>query len=194
MASAFSHALGAVAICAVFAPRRMPKSFWFLAIFLSILPDFDVIGFKFGIAYAHPLGHRGFTHSISFALALGLCLAIWQRHYGSLGPRLYIWFLFAVVTVSHGLLDGLTSGGKGMAFFWPFDNERYFLPWRVIRVSPIGIREFFSEWGLRVIKSEAVWVGIPTLSIITIGVTIRRFLPAKRWYYVTLALSAKYIF
>jgi inner membrane protein len=37
----------------------------------SILPDADVIGFRLGIPYGHLLGHRGFSHSIAFALLLG---------------------------------------------------------------------------------------------------------------------------
>ena len=31
-------------------------------------------------------------------------------------------------------------GGLGVAFFSPFSNARYFLPWRPIRVAP-GIEE-----------------------------------------------------
>ena len=38
---------------------------------LSLLPDADVIGFRFGIRYADAWGHRGATHSLLFALAMG---------------------------------------------------------------------------------------------------------------------------
>jgi inner membrane protein len=63
---------------------------------------------------------------------------------------------------SHPLLDMATSGGLGCALFWPFDEQRYFLPWRPLTVSPIG-GGFFSEWGLRVLLQEIVWVWIPAL-------------------------------
>ena len=43
-------------------------------------------------------------------------------------------FLF-LCTMSHALLDALTDGGLGVAFFSPFSNERYFFPWTPIRVS-----------------------------------------------------------
>ena len=33
-----------------------------------------------------------------------------------------------------------------------------------IAVSPIGAEAFFSEWGLRVLASEAVWIGVPALA------------------------------
>ena len=44
---------------------------------------------------------------------------------------------------SHGVLDALTDGGPGVAFLAPFDDTRYFFPWRPIRVSPLW-RGFFS--------------------------------------------------
>jgi hypothetical protein len=33
-----------------------------------------------------------------------------------------------LATAGHGLLDAMTNGGLGLAFFSPFDNHRYFLP------------------------------------------------------------------
>ena len=71
-------------------------------------------------------------------------------------------FLF-MSTISHSILDAMTTGGSGVAFFAPFDNTRYFLPWRMIKVSPIGLQKFLSEWGLAVLKSEFIWIGIPLL-------------------------------
>jgi inner membrane protein len=59
------------------------------------------------------------------------------------------------------MLDALTNGGLGVAFFSPLENERYFFPWRPVVVSPIGVASFFSETGLRVIWSELRWVWLP---------------------------------
>ena len=69
---------------------------------------------------------------------------------------------FAAVTASHGILDALTDGGLGIAFFSPFDTHRYFFPWRPIQVSPIG-PGFFSARGVRVLASELRWIWIPRL-------------------------------
>jgi inner membrane protein len=60
----------------------------------------------------------------------------------------------------------MTTGGLGVAFFSPFENSRYFLPYRPIKVSPMGFQKFFSEWGLEVIKSEIIWIGIPLLVLL----------------------------
>lgn len=76
-------------------------------------------------------------------------------------------------TISHALLDAMTIGGLGVGFFIPFENTRYFFEWRPIQVSPIGIERFFSEWELRVVISELIWIGLPCM-VILIGNKIRR--------------------
>jgi hypothetical protein len=55
--------------------------------------------------------------------------------------------------------------GPALAFLAPFDDTRYFFPWRPIVVSPIG-RDILSHWGLRTIVSELVWVWTPTLALV----------------------------
>ena len=130
---------------------------------LSILPDGDVIAFAAGIPYASPWGHRGFSHSLLFALLSSLLAAL------ALRPRPRVFAFLFLCAVSHPILDAMTSGGGlGIAFFAPFDNERYFLPWRPIRVSPIGPR-FFSGRGFAVLKSEALWVWLPCAALGLLG-------------------------
>ncbi len=72
---------------------------------------------------------------------------------------------FFSVALSHPSLDALTNGGRGVALFWPFTNERFFFPWRPIEVSPIGIFKFFGPTGQEVVQSELLWIGLPTLLI-----------------------------
>jgi len=78
---------------------------------------------------------------------------------------------FFLVTASHGMLDAMTDGGLGVAFFAPFDNSRYFFPWRPVQVSPIGIAPFFSRYGLDVLVSEVVWIWMP-VGVVLIMVNI----------------------
>jgi len=148
--------------------RRMPPRFWVWTIGCSMLPDIDVISFAFGIRYEDLFGHRGFTHSFFFAALAGIVAATHTRKAAppdSLGVGGWslgvLWAWFAAVTASHGLLDALTNGGRGIAFFSPFSNHRYFFPWRPIQVSPIGVG-FFSPRGLRVLASESVWIWCPS--------------------------------
>jgi hypothetical protein len=71
--------------------------------------------------------------------------------------------LLFVITASHGLLDAMTDGGLGVAFFSPFDRTRYFLGWRPIHVSPIAAHRFFSSRGLTILWSEIRSVWAPAL-------------------------------
>ena len=57
----------------------------------------------------------------------------------------------------------MTNGGAGIAFFSPFSNARYFLPWTPLEVSPIG-RDFFSGDGVDTLLSEAQWLWLPCLA------------------------------
>jgi inner membrane protein len=83
-------------------------------------------------------------------------------------------FLF-LACVSHGILDAMTNGGLGVAFFSPFSNARYFFPFQPIEVSPIGVGRFFSESGLLVLRSEAKWLWLPSMVVFIIAFLFRRF-------------------
>ena len=156
MASAFTHAFVAVSAGLVATREKKEWRYWAAAIILSILPDADVLGFGLGIQYEDLLGHRGFSHSIVFALLISAAVL------PTFEPRTWkLWLFFSIVTASHGVLDAMTDGGLGIAFFSPFSNHRYFFPWTPIHVSPIGVREFFSADGLEVMGSEILYVWIP---------------------------------
>jgi inner membrane protein len=161
MASIFGHSAVAYTLTKLMDNKNLK---WLLlaAIISTILPDFDVISFKLGIPYVHPLGHRGFTHSILFALLWALLImSILGRQNKTL------WFLVIFLsTVSHGILDAMTTGGRGVGFFIPFNNDRFFFPFQVIRVSPLGFKKFFSEWRMQVIFSEIKYVLLPCLLIL----------------------------
>ncbi len=161
MASIFGHGIVAYTLTKVI-QNNATTLLLILAILSSILPDIDVLAFNFGIPYSHPFGHRGFTHSIFFAVIWSLLLAV---VFGKKRKVLFFIVLF-FATISHGILDAITTGGKGVGFFIPFDNERYFFPYRIIKVSPIGIDKFFSNWGMQVILSELKYLIIPCLIIL----------------------------
>jgi inner membrane protein len=63
VASAFSHAVAALSIGTCFYRPGTPKRVWVAGALCSVIPDLDVIGFRFGIRYGDFWGHRGFTHS-----------------------------------------------------------------------------------------------------------------------------------
>ena len=175
MPSVISHAVVAVATRAAFAPRDVPNHFWSLSLVCSTIADADVIAFSFGIPYQHLFGHRGFFHSSFFGLLMSIflvCLFFRDVEIFSRQWSFYFIFFFLLST-SHGILDALTNGGLGIALLAPFDNTRYFFSWRPIMVSPISAGAFFTGWGLMVIKSELLWVWLPSFLMVAISMISR---------------------
>ena len=167
MASVFGHGIVGFTLAKLIDVQKA-KLLVFLAIGSAILPDLDVISFNFGIHYLHPLGHRGFSHSVIFALLWAIILMF------VFGKRNKITWFFVIFlsTISHGVLDAMTSGGRGVGFLIPFNNDRFFFPFRGIKVSPIGVREFFSEWGLQVLFSELKYIFVPCFLIFGVRLII----------------------
>lgn len=162
----FTHGLVALVAGGSCAPRRLPFRFWVLSVFCSAAPDLDVLSFRFGVQYGDFWGHRGFTHSLAFALGLAIVVVTLAFRREAPFPRrrwLALVAFFFLLTASHGVFDAFTDGGLGVAFFSPFDRGRYFMPWTPISVSPIGAKAFFSARGASVMVSEAIWVWGPVL-------------------------------
>lgn len=165
MPTILTHAVVACGISSVLTRfRRMPPLFWLLAAGLSILPDADVVAWPLGIPWGTLWAHRGITHSFPTAALVsyvGARLAFRPLRL----PFFWLWGCYFLVMASHGFLDAFTNGGPGVAFLAPFDDTRYFFPWRPIVVSPIG-RDIVSHWGLRTIVSELLWVWAPTIALV----------------------------
>lgn len=174
MPSLPSHAVVALGIGTCFYESQVPKSVWVIGAVCSVIPDLDVIGFRFGIRYGDFWGHRGFAHSLVFASLLALVIVVLGFRYGVTGMHAHaLWLYFFLAAASHGLLDAMTDGGLGVALFAPFDNRRYFFPWTPIRVSPIGIGRFFGARGLAVLQSEFLWIWVPTI-VLAVSVILLR--------------------
>jgi len=83
------------------------------------IPDLDVLASNFTDTVTALEIHRGFTHSIVFAIVFGLffgwLLSLWDKR-ASLKQWSWFWFL---CFVTHPLLDAHTTWGTQL--FWPFD-------------------------------------------------------------------------
>jgi len=169
LASAIAHPFAALALAPYFRRFGIGVGLAFIGALCTIVPDIDVLGFREGVPYASLFGHRGFTHSIFFSVMLATLLTIVLRPaFPRTRPMACFVFLFAC-TVSHGLLDALTDGGLGVAFFSPFSNQRYFFPWHPIAVSPLSVTQFISGRASRVLASELHWVMLPSLGLCLLG-------------------------
>lgn len=157
MPTVFSHAaVGFVAAKVVAEATAENSRIVAGAMALAALPDTDAL-FISVIPYNSPLGHRGLTHSLAFAAVVGLLVAALFSKAGWAKNRSFwpLTIFFALVTASHGFFDAMTDGGLGIAFFAPFNNGRYFLPWRPIPVAPLSLEGLMAARGLSVLGWEA---------------------------------------
>ena len=173
--TAFTHAIVGAGVAICFPREVAAKRLMIAAAVLAVLPDVDVISFSLGIPYDHPLGHRGLSHSLPFAAAASFLTATllfpavrvgWRRWWLACGT------LFTAAA-SHGLLDACTNAGLGIGFLIPFDNGRYFLPWRPLATSPVDVGAFFEGPALSILANEVVWVWTPLTFVIVLICTWR---------------------
>lgn len=73
MASVFGRSILGFTVAKI-AHKSNLKSLLLLAIISSVLHDLDVFSFQLGIPYESLIGHRGFTHSILFAIIWAVVL------------------------------------------------------------------------------------------------------------------------
>jgi inner membrane protein len=172
LATPLSHLAVPLALSAALGSDIVPPGLMALALACAVLPDIDALGLWLGIPYETPLGHRGLTHSLPFAVVLAGTGSLLAPQVGALPSTAF--GVLLVSTASHGLLDALTNGGLGVALFSPFSLRRSFLPWRVIEVSPLRPAELFSWRGLHVLRSEIRWVWGPCGALALAGVLVRR--------------------
>lgn len=178
MPTIFSHVAVPVCLALALGSRRVPPPMLLAGMLAAVVPDFDGVAFKLGLAYGGIWGHRGFTHTLGFALFTA-CLG-W-----ALAPRWKVprWAGFAWVGLcawSHPLLDMLTNGGVAIPLFWPFSGERFFSPWRPIEVSPVALSRFLTQRGADVLLNELRTVWWPLLTLGLAGFALRHCLPPRR--------------
>ena len=177
MASLFGHVAASTAIGYAFFPKQVRPLTLVVAGFCAFAPDLDVLAFRYGIPYESQWGHRGWTHSLVFALTVGSLIGLIFSGLTASGgqtdlKRTTLWFVLSMI--SHPLLDMMTNGGRGCALWWPFSMERIFLPWRPIQVSPMSVSSFFTPWGLEVLASEVIWIGLPCVVLVWVVRGLRR--------------------
>lgn len=169
MPSIISHTAVPLALGLGLGEKRIPRPLLVAGVLASMVPDTDVILFRFGATYDTPWAHRGFTHSIGFALLLSFLAALLLRR---TVPPLLTFAFVSFAAASHGLLDMLTNGGHGVAVLWPITNQRYFFDWRPIQVSPLAASRFFSR-AARIARTEFLWIWVPA-AVVALGLRATR--------------------
>ena len=120
MALPIAHGLLGASVVAALRPssERRSVKLLLLGAFLAISPDFDYALNWLRIDWGG--WHHGFTHSIPFALVVGLVMIALFRDW-----RVRSYLVFTGAYVSHTLLDLMFTESRGVALWWPFTNYRY---------------------------------------------------------------------
>ncbi|HSP31595.1 MAG TPA: metal-dependent hydrolase [Halomonas sp.] len=119
MDSVTQAALGA-AIGGAVLGRRLGRKAILIGAVLGTLPDLDVV-LDYGDAVANVTEHRGFSHSLFILSGLATLLALLSARFAPAKDITLLrwWGFFALILVTHPLLDALTTYGTQL--FWPLD-------------------------------------------------------------------------
>lgn len=137
--------------------RRIPWGAIASCITLAWLPDADLLWVFAGVRDHGLIGHRGFTHTPLFAVAVGLLAGLCVRwRGGNRKEAVRLGCLAGFLVGTHGILDALAQDGRGMLFLWPFSLRRFHFPWRPIPDAPVGWA-LFTRLGLSHLAIEFVY-------------------------------------
>jgi membrane-bound metal-dependent hydrolase YbcI (DUF457 family) len=140
-----AHGLLGASVVAAVVPRAGAARYRVLLAAGAVLanaPDFD---FSLSLLLHSRGWHRGFTHSLAFALAVLLCLLIATGR-----ARAREAAAFGLAYASHALLDfATTKNSGGLELLWPFSTDRLGLRWWGLselpsRLPPADILKYLS--------------------------------------------------
>ena len=178
MASAITHFVVGASLalpCMELAALRAVMPRWAIPVTAGLFaaaPDLDTWAMlAFDIPRGSFLSHRGFFHSPSVLAFLALAVASLVARGRAILPLAAMW---AGAAITHPLLDMLTDGGSGVMVLFPFSTERFFFPWRPIRVSPLSVARFFDRAG-QILRSELPFCAAAML----LGVAVRSIMPHR---------------
>lgn len=146
MSSVVGHGLAGLAVYqAVKRPCRLPGGVRgvLLVLGLSLLPDLDVVALAL---WPSVFSHRGFTHSLAFALLAGGLAALaaaWRRRQ----DLFRAWMGLSLVSAIHPLLDYLMGCGPGVPWLWPLSKAGFLSPMQVVPTAYYS-RTLGGLWGL----------------------------------------------
>ena len=123
MPSPIAHAVSGYAIAKGFNPLKVSRMWRFAlyAVFVAIAADFDFIP----QLVAGINTHRGFTHSLSFAILFSLVLSRLVTRQTNFKRYLPTFILTLAIYSSHLILDFFTQGGSGIPLLWPISDSLF---------------------------------------------------------------------
>lgn len=125
---------------------------------LALLPDADFL-LPALVPISPSFDHRGITHSLTFAVLIGLITA-WVLLVTQSDRPLAWGILVAAVVATHGLLDLLGQSQLGVELLWPFSTVRL-TPWQLLpdpSLAPPLARNFLGPLTAELVLFLPAWL------------------------------------
>lgn len=120
-----SHSLVGASLVAAVLPRAGRARYWLALAAGAVLANAADLDFILVFLFRSRAWHRGFTHSLAFALVVCACLLL---AFGARRAREAT--AYGLAYASHSLLDfATTKAGGGLELLWPFSADRLGLRW-----------------------------------------------------------------
>src|ERR1044072_167547 len=120
-----AHSLVGASLVAAGLPREGRARYWIALAGGALLANVADLDFFFVFIFHNRAWHRGFTHSLVFALVVLLCFLF---AFGRARAREAV--AFGLAYASHVLLDfATTKTSGGLELLWPFSVDRLGLRW-----------------------------------------------------------------
>jgi inner membrane protein len=127
-----SHSLLGASLVAALLPRAGRRRYYMPLLAGALLANAADLDFILVFAFRSRAWHRGFTHSLAFALVVCLCFLLALG-----GRRAREGAAFGLAYASHALLDFATTlESRGLELLWPFSAERLGLRWWGLSETP----------------------------------------------------------
>jgi len=104
---------------------------------VAVLPDLDIVLSDSRVGGGSVLAHRGISHSLGMAIAVGTVVWLLLRRFASRWPPLRTALAAGIAMASNGLLDIFSAGGEGVTLLWPLVDARLQSVWRPIPDAPV---------------------------------------------------------
>ncbi|MBC7929799.1 MAG: metal-dependent hydrolase [Rubrivivax sp.] len=167
--------VGAAAVAAVRTDVKLRTLWKYMAVgaALAVVPDLDM--FLTNVLHLSKSWHRSFSHSLAWALAVGLVAAFARRR----GPDYRAGAAYGAATLTHAILDALVSVKGGVALLWPITQRRftaglYEYP-DVLRINYNYNGDVLLLQGLRRAAAVSFWELLFGGAVLIIVLALRRF-------------------
>lgn len=167
-----THALVPLAAALAFSNTPVAWRLLIAAAVAAALPDADWLVHHFIRPVNSLYSHRGISHSLFAALAVGLIAA--GGHKWLKVNALTAGVVIAASMASHGMLDMLADSGRPVAYLWPLSSERLFADWRPIHSGPVKMAHLVPQVLARM--GSDLWQVIIPLFVIALAVRVGRAL------------------